>query len=289
MLQKQQAFAPGHISGFFEPVIDKENIDRTGSRGSGLSISSGATSTVKIKPSTSQKIITRINQTPTRMPVTILAVKKLVANQPIHIDINTQVTLPPGQGFGMSAAGALSTTLALAHLLEKPFESALSAAHFAEVSLQTGLGDVIGSSFGGIEIRKKAGLPPWGLIEHIPGAYPVVLCIIDKKISTQSILTNPSHMKKIQKYGNLCTNKILENPSMENMFTLAKWFAIQTGLISPNIQSALESIKNHANASQCMLGNSIFAIGDTEKIVQKLSNFGEVFISSVDKQGARLV
>ena len=81
MLQKQQAFAPGHISGFFEPVIDKENINRTGSRGSGLSISSGATSTVKIKPSTSQKIITRINQTPTRMPVTILAVKKLVANQ----------------------------------------------------------------------------------------------------------------------------------------------------------------------------------------------------------------
>jgi len=143
--------------------------------------------------------------------------------------------------------------------------------------------------FGGIEIRKKAGLPPWGLIEHIPGAYPVVLCVIDKKIATQSILSNPSHMKKIQKYGNLCTNKILENPSMENMFTLAKWFATQTGLISPNIQSALNSIKNHANASQCMLGNSIFAIGDTEKIVQKLSNFGEVFVSSVDEQGARLI
>jgi pantoate kinase len=73
------------------------------------------------------------------------------------------------------------------------------------------------------------------------------------------------------------------------MFTLAQWFATQTGLISPNIQSALNSIKNHAHASQCMLGNSIFAIGDTEKIVQKLSNFGEVFVSSVDKQGARLI
>jgi len=81
MIQKQQAFAPGHISGFFEPVIDRENINRTGSRGSGLSISFGATSTVKITPSTTQNIITKINQTPTRMPVTILAVKKLVENE----------------------------------------------------------------------------------------------------------------------------------------------------------------------------------------------------------------
>lgn len=38
------AFAPGHISAFFEPVFSGQNMDRSGSRGAGLSISLGAVS-----------------------------------------------------------------------------------------------------------------------------------------------------------------------------------------------------------------------------------------------------
>jgi pantoate kinase len=288
MIQNKHAFAPGHITGFFEPILNNHDISRAGSRGSGLSISSGAISKVTIKPSQSQQIITKINQKITPLPVTSLAIQKLIGDIPLNIQVDTQISLPTGQGFGMSAAGALSATLALANLIEKPNESALSAAHFAEVSLHTGLGDVIGSSFGGIEIRKEAGLPPWGLIEHIPGSYQVVLCIIDKKITTKSILMNPVQMEKIQKYGKLCTLKILENPSMENMFRLSKWFATQTGLISPKIQTALDAVKNFGHASQCMLGNSIFAIGDTDKLMYKLASFGKVYVSQIDIQGARV-
>jgi pantoate kinase len=289
MIQSQQAFAPGHITGFFQPVLNNNDINRTGSRGSGLSISLGATSTVSIKPAQTQQISISLNQKFTQVPVTTLAIQKLIGIQPLKIHVNTLLDLPLGQGFGMSAAGALSATKALARLLDIPQEKALSAAHFAEVSLNTGLGDVISSSFGGIEIRKEAGLPPWGLIEHIPGSYQVVLCVIDKKVTTKSILTNPIQMKKIQEYGNLCTNKILKNPSVENMFSLSKWFAKQTGLLSPKIQNALDAVENIGHASQCMLGNSLFAIGDIEKLIQKLSTFGKIYLSSVDVEGARVI
>jgi hypothetical protein len=38
-----------------------------------------------------------------------------------------------------------------------------------------------------------------------------------------------------------------------------------------------------------MLGNSIFAIGDTNKLSKTLSTFGNVYICTVDKYGAQVL
>jgi len=51
---KAIAFAPAHISGFFEPVYHKEDFARSGSRGAGMSVSLGAISEVFIEPSNKQ-------------------------------------------------------------------------------------------------------------------------------------------------------------------------------------------------------------------------------------------
>lgn len=53
---KAAAFAPGHISGFFEPIYQNQNADRSGSRGAGINISLGATSQVTVKSSVDQTI-----------------------------------------------------------------------------------------------------------------------------------------------------------------------------------------------------------------------------------------
>ena len=50
---KSTAFAPGHISGFFEPVYNQD-LSRTGSRGAGINISLGAVSEVFAENSTTQ-------------------------------------------------------------------------------------------------------------------------------------------------------------------------------------------------------------------------------------------
>lgn len=283
------AFAPGHISAFFEPIIYQQDITRSGSRGAGFSITFGAISQVTAQQSTSQRIDTYINNKKTNAIVSKLAIQHLMGNTPLHITIHTTIHLPIGQGFGMSGTGALSSTLALAHLLRLPREHALRAAHQAEVEAHTGLGDVIASSFGGIEIRREAGLPPWGIIEHIPGTFEVVLCIIGSKIQTKTILTDPKRVNEIASYGRYCTKKLLEKPSIENLFTLAQTFTKKTGLADAKVREAIEAANTVGMASMCMLGNSLFAMGNTVDLCKILAPYGKLYVSTIDECGARLV
>lgn len=286
---KASSFAPGHISGFFEPIYRKNDASRSGSRGSGINVSLGAISDVVVKNTLKQNVKIYINKKLANAPVTLLAVKHLIGNTPVSITINTELQLPIGQGFGMSAAGALSATTALAKILKIPKEEAIKTSHFAEVQLLTGLGDVIASSFGGIEIRREPGLPPWGMIEHIPGKYEMVLCIVGEKIDTKKILSNPTIINEITSYGRYCTKKIIEKPSVENLFSLSQMFTIKTGLGDKKVLEAIESANKHGMASMCMLGNSVFAIGNTTDLIETLSEFGKTYVCCVSDQGVFLL
>ncbi|MCJ7572147.1 MAG: pantoate kinase [Candidatus Thermoplasmatota archaeon] len=284
-----KAFAPGHISGFFEPVFYLEDLIRTGSRGAGVSISLGALSEVIVEESQKGGIQIFINGKKSPAPVTNLALKYIIGNNPLNVVVKTHLDLPIGQGFGMSAAGALSSCLAICKSLGLSSEDALKAAHMTEVQLRTGLGDVISSFFGGLEIRKSPGLPPWGLIEHIPGQFELVLCVIGKKIDTKKVLDNPALVRKISEYGRLCTKKLLENPSIENFCYQSQIFTKKTGLADKKTLQAIDSVKNLGVASMCMLGNSIFASGKTEKLCRVLSVFGKVYVCCIDEYGARIL
>ena len=286
---KAAAFAPGHISGFFEPVYHPEDISRSGSRGAGINILHGAFSEVNIESSNNQIFEIYINNKKATAPVTNLALKYLIGQKSLKLLVRTKLTLPAGQGFGMSAAGALSTTLAAAKILGLSNIDAIKASHFAEIKLNTGLGDVLASSFGGLEIRKTPGLPPWGLIEHIPFKSDIVLCVIGKKVDTQKILTDEKKMKNVIEYGRYCTKKILEKPSIENFFYLSQIFTNKTGFANKKIIDAINTANNFGKASMCMLGNSIFALGNTKNISKALSAFGRVLITSVDEDGARIL
>lgn len=286
---KAVAFAPGHISGFFEPVYMKQDITRTGSRGAGINISLGAISKVSADASTKQNFEIFINGKKSSAPVMHLALRHLVGNNPLKVVIKTELQLPIGQGFGMSAAGTLSASLALGKIAGSSNVDALKASHFAEVQLKTGLGDVLASSFGGVEIRKEAGLPPWGIIEHIPGRYELVLCVIGKKLDTQKILSDTIKAKDIVNYGRYCTKKLLENPSFENFFSLSQVFTKNTNLADKRVLESIKAADQFGMASMCMLGNSVFAAGKTDKLCEILSNFGKVYVCTVDECGARVI
>jgi pantoate kinase len=288
-MMEATAFAPGHISGFFEPIFQLNDYERSGSRGSGINISLGATSTVTVQQSLSQEITVFLNKKPSAAPVTKLALQQLIGQTPLKITVDCYLDLPTGQGFGMSGAGALSAATALGKLLQLSRQESLKAAHFAEVQLRTGLSDVIASSFGGVEIRREPGLPPWGMIEHIPGKYNLVLCVIGKKMNTKKILTASPNLQHIAAYGRLCTKKILEKPSVENLFTLSQEFTKNTKLADPKVVHAITSANSHGRASMCMLGNSVFAMGDTEDLIKTLAGFGKVYLCTVDEIGARIL
>lgn len=283
------AFAPGHISAFFEPVYSQQDLGHSGSRGAGIALSLGAISQVTVTPASQPTITVYINGKPSPALVTKSALNYFVSTNHLSITVNTILDLPVSQGFGMSAAGALSSTLALADLLNLPRDHAIKAAHYAEVQLHTGLGDVIASSFGGIEIRRKAGLPPWGMLEHIPGKYDIVLCVIGKKIETKKILTNSKKIREIASYGRYCTKKLLEKPSIEQLFSLAWEFTRKINLADKIVLDAIETANTHGLASMCMLGNSIFAVGNTPVLYKILSAYGKVFCCTVDEKGARVL
>jgi pantoate kinase len=285
---KATAFAPGHISGFFEPIYNQD-INRTGSRGAGINITFGSVSEVICESSTTQNFNIYVNNRKSSAPVIRLALKYLLGNSPVKVVVKNKNELPVGQGFGMSAAGALSATYALAKILKISSNDALRASHFAEVQLKTGLGDAIASSFGGIEIRKSAGLPPWGIIEHIPGQGELVLCVVGKKLETKNILEDTNKAAKIVDYGKYCTKKILEKPSVENLFTLSKAFTENTNLADEKVLCAIDAASKFGLASMCMLGNSIFAMGKTDELCNTLSPFGKIFVCNVDEFGARVI
>jgi len=283
------AFAPGHISCFFEPVFVNQNLIKTGSRGAGINISLGAVTEVVAENSTKQDIEVFIDNKKSNAPVTRLAIKHLIGEKPLKIVVRTKLDLPVSQGFGMSAAGALSSSIALAKIIGSSKFDAIKAAHCAEVQLRTGLGDVLASSFGGIEIRREAGLPPWGIIEHIPGRYDIVLCVVGKKIDTKNVLLDDKKIIEISEYGKYCVKKLLEKPSVENLFSLSQFFTKKINLAEKRVIEAIEAANHYGMASMCMLGNSVFALGETNKLCQTLSSFGEVYVCTVDEQGARVL
>jgi len=286
---KAIAFAPGHISAFFEPVYIGQNYDRIGSRGAGINISLGAVSQAKLAYKSPQAISVSLNGKPYNAPVTKLAVTYLLGSMPIGISIDTQLDLPISQGFGMSACGALSATLATAHLLHLSRDTAVKAAHYAEIQLRTGLGDVVASSFGGIEIRREPGLPPWGVLQHIPGSYNIVVCVIGKRIETKEVLSDVRKIRKIESAGRMCMKKLLEKPSIESLFSLGMEFSKKTGLASDRILEAIEAVNLYGMGSMCMLGNSVFAYGNTEMIQKILATYGKVWVCQVHECGADII
>ena len=288
-MNKAYAFAPGHISGFFEPVYHPDDINRTGSRGAGVNITLGATSEVIIENSNNQVFEIFVNNKKSRAPVTHLALRHLIGDNPVHIVVKTKLGLPTGQGFGMSAAGALSATLAASKIVGISNNDAMHASHFAEVQLRTALGDVLASCFGGVEIRKTPGLPPWGVIEHIPGNFDLVLCVVGKKVDTKKVLSDSSRISNIVNYGKYCTKKLLENPCIENFFSFSKFFTEKTNLADKRVIEAIDSINKIGMGSMCMLGNSVFATGKTDELCKILTVFGRVYVCSVDEVGARLL
>lgn len=288
MEESPTVFVPAHITCFFEPYYNKD-ILRSGSRGAGFSINLGAKIKVSLSRSKTSSVEVFINGKKEEAITTETAVRNLIGKESLKVRVDIEQDLPTSQGFGMSGAGALGASLALSKLLGIDRITAIKNAHFAEVICRTGLGDVIAQSFGGIEIRKSPGLPPYGMIEHIPGDFEVVLCVIGGKLETSKVLKDSAKLKRISMKGRYCLNALLENPSVENLLSLSYDFMNSTGLANERIRKIVDMANNFGRSSMCMIGNSIFAVGDSERLEEILSNFGKVYKARIDTQGARVL
>lgn len=283
-----KAFCPGHITGFFQ-ICEAGDLLSTGSRGAGLCLSLGATSKVWVSHSQRQAIEVLIDGKRSKAEVTRTALRHLLGRDKLKIEVSTNLDLPQSQGFGMSAAGALSASLALAEVLGRKRQEAFEAAHIAEIVCKCGLGDVSAIHKGGVTIRKKPGLPPIGEVLRIDDTPEVVLAVVGRRLLTKSVLSDPAKRKAINEYGSRRVNELVENPTVEKLMELSASFAVESGLAPKRIMEAMDAASKLGMASMSMLGSSVFAIGDKKGLATVLSTYGEVWACRVDVKGPRMI
>lgn len=289
MASQGSAFCPGHLTAFFQ-MCPHADPYRAGSRGAGLSLTRGVHTRVRTKDASKARVTVRLNGHEESAETTIGAVS-LFLEETLEVQVDSEVQLPVGQGFGMSGAGALSTLLALNDALGEPRsrDEVIGLAHRAEVEAQTGLGDVYPQALGGLDIRERPGAPPHGLVHRVPLEAEVVLVVLGDPTYTKAVLDNPMVRKSVNGVGKRMVDRFLSRRDLDSFFRLSWLFARQTLLATSEIQAAVMLASLHGQASMVFLGNSVFAIGQTKALKEALGEFGDVFVVGVDSRGARVV
>ena len=304
---KAAAFCPGHVTGLFEIHDADPDPLRRGSRGAGFSLSQGVLTYVEIEPAESLAIEVFVDKERAEAPVTREALTLLLreavrdgkvplnkdapkgSKARIRVRAWSDVHLPVSQGFGMSAAGALSASLALARCLRMGRSEALRAAHAADVTQRGGLGDVVGASVGGFEIRTAPGIPPYGATTAFVGYGDAVVCVVGGRLETKSVLSDPARRAAINASGAKRLAELLKAPTLETFLAKSQEFARESGLLTPELERGILAAKPYGHASMSMLGNSLFAFGNVPRLVDALAPHGEVRVVPVSEAGARLV
>ncbi len=284
------AFCPGHITAFFEVVDDPEPFKK-GSRGAGLCTTLGVRTKVKARLGRKQRIRIFLNREEVSAPTTERVVERLVGGAAFEVVVKSDVQLPVSQGFGMSAAGALSAGLAVNDALDLglPQSRVVAIAHAAEVDAKTGLGDVVPTSLGGMDLRVEPGAPPHGVVRRFPVDAELLLAVLGPPLPTRAVLSDAAKTKVISEVGRRCVQEFSHAPKLDTLFELGRQFAVETGLAQGKVRDALEGSAPYGKASMSMLGNAVFAVGQVEPLDAFFKGLGaQRYRCRVDPRGARL-
>jgi pantoate kinase len=89
--------------------------------------------------------------------------------------------------------------------------------------------------------------------------------------------------------GKEYTDKVLCNPTVSTIFDYSFEFTKKTGLATKELLNVLQKINETDQASMCMLGHSLFAIGNLHRITSYLPDSVTSIETKVDNQGARIL
>ncbi len=276
------AFCPGHISGFFRPIITNDPAT-SGSCGGGIVIDSGVT--VTVSPSLTPSVQIFREESPglrekisDKSPV----ITHLLRRLNVSAAVETCCYLPLSAGYGLSAASLLATVYAVNILYNLGLSPGACAdlAHVIEVSEQSGLGDISACQGGGWVYRGSPG-PGAEIIRHDDDS-PVYALTLGP-LRTASVLSSPEELSRINQ-----AFPCGEPASLEDLFGYSRRFAETSGLLSDEVRKVLIACDtNDIPASMTMLGNGVFALG--EKALSVLARFGSVYPLHIAKQGPRIL
>jgi len=264
----------GGISAMFEPYIVDDPF-KSGARGAGIGVKRAAKITIEVSKSDKFTFENIINGVHVPKGIGRQSVEEFFSftklSKHYDIKITQEIYIPIGSGFGSSAASATAIIYGLSRLLNRNMTLLQIArlAHIAEVKAKTGLGTVAGILCpGGIIIVETPGPPGVAKIDKILLDEEYVIVAASRgKIETAMALQDPNLINRAIKYGKEAVDRLIDDPSIQNFFKTANWFAREVGLsndlIEKTIRIAVES--GAVGAAQAMIGDAVFAIVEREK------------------------
>lgn len=267
------AFCPGHITCFFHPVRSYD-LMAAGSRGVGIKLSKGTS--VTLEERSDGRIRTVMDGEESECAITRMAIRSIDPDS--GYDVTIENGLPVGQGFGMSASGAIAAALCACEFTGKDHQNAFTAAHVAEIKGGGGLGDVSGiMGHSHVPVRAVAGLPPFGKVINSGLKMDVTAAILGGPLNTGDTLADEEVAKKLQELGSASVNAFIEDPTEQNLFSLSKKFSASLGLETPAMTEALKKLREKGNAGMCMLGHSIFTDLSPKMTAEILGDSVEIY------------
>jgi pantoate kinase len=289
---RSRAFAPGHITGFFVPELSARDPRARGSLGAGFVLDRGVLATARWDPEGPTRL--RVRAVPSvPLPISREVASRLRAGVPGDLEVDLQHALPIGQGLGMSAAGAVATGLAVGQLLGVPAQKIWETAHLVELYLGGGLGGVASLRAGGLELRRRAGVPPWGECRHQGWNRELLLLRTGPPVPSPPLLRSPPFLARVRRAGNRSLARYLRRPSPGAFLRETERFTDALGLAPPDLAESIREIRSPSvAAAQAMFGALLYAVpkrpggrGEIERVAARWRT-GDLLPVAVGRRGA---
>jgi pantoate kinase len=260
-----EAFAPAHVTGLFAPRLAADDPRARGSVGAGLVLALGVAVRARIEPAARPSVRLR-SDVGGALPISREVARRQLRDRPGRLVVEVEHALPVGQGFGMSAAGALATALATGAVLGIPRARSVAVAHLAELFGRGGLGGVAAILGGGLEVRREAGLPPWGRVVYRSFRRPIVLVVTGRPMPSPTLLGDSEFRRRIDRAAAAGLRRLGGRPDADRFLAESERFTDGLGLADDRLRKTIDALRGpDVRVSQAMFGRSLFAVPRTQE------------------------
>lgn len=299
-----EVFTPAVVSSIFEACLKDEGGNpikdplRIGARGAGFAMNAGVRTRVRLVEGAGVRVSINGRLEEARTTVNAVRIAANALGYAGGVEVEHEIGVPIGSGFGTSASGALGAALALSLALNRPLSlvSAVRVAHEADVVSGTGLGTAEGLLAGGIGVVIEPGAPWFGSIDKIPFSEDLVVVSVHfGGIEKSTVLSSQEALARVNEAGRRGVERVRANPTVKSLLREARVFAEESGIGDPGLlRMADELVKAGAlGASQNMIGKAIHAIargdalGDLLRVARGFG--GSLIVSSIYDGGPRVI
>jgi len=301
-MREASAFAPGHLTGFFQICDDAEDPLLKGSRGAGFSIDRGVHTKVRVEAAGKNVIIITMNSSATEEAVVSEnVVRRMLSNlgESKRVEVSHTIQTPIGAGFGSSGCGAITIALALNEALRLGMSrvEAARVAHLAEIECRTGLGTVFAVTEGGFGVLYKPGAPGIGeALKYDRSDELAAVYLHFGPISTSEALSNPGLRRRINDLGGRFVDEIKGDLDPSRFMELSRRFTDYVGITTSRLRAVLERADEAGvPCTMAMFGEVVFSLVPKDEaptvaeVLEDAAPGHDVRTVKIEELGARLL